>query len=91
MVFGPYCLVRRKHLLSSASHDHSDGSGILRRFSPLLAIEGVLEPQNHPRQICKPVPSRQIVLVVCNTTSSAASTGVANLEAAPEVAQKNSL
>ena len=47
-------------------------------------------PQD-PRQLCKPVLDRQVILDIRKVTSGAVSTDVADLEAAPEVDKTKSV
>ena len=47
--------------------------------------------QDVPRRFYEAVPGRQVILAVCEATSGAALTNVANLEAAPEVRKTKSL
>jgi hypothetical protein len=67
----------------SAKLDHGGGSGIVRRiFLRFWKMRAFCKAQDHPRQMCKAALVLQIVLVDCETTSSEASTGVADLDAA---------
>jgi hypothetical protein len=74
----------------SVSLDHGGGSGNLRRFFLSFRQMSVFwEALDQPRQMRKATPVMQIILAFGMATSSAASTGVADLEAAPEVAKTN--
>ena len=72
--------------LPPANLDHGGGGSILAavqlRFRRLRAFWKAQDPL---RQMVKGVPGRRIVLAVRLSTSWAASTGVANLDAAQEV------
>jgi hypothetical protein len=50
-----------------------------------------LKAKDLPRRFHEAAPGQQVILAVREATSGAASTGVADLEAAPEVAQTKSL
>ena len=82
-----------KPFLSFPSRDHGGGSGISRqisfRFRQLRVFWNPQDPP--PRQFNEAAPDRQVILAVCEATSGAALSGVADLEAAPEVAQTKPL
>jgi len=73
-------------VLSSASRDHGGGSGILGRvifrFRQMRAFSNA---QDLPRRSRSAAPVLPAILVVGMVTSGAASTGIADLEAAPEM------
>ena len=68
--------------------DHGSQSGILRRrMFHSWQMSMFLNPEDPPRRFHQAAPDRQAILTVAKVTSGAASTGVADLEAAPEVTQ----
>ena len=73
-------------VLSSASRDHGGGSGILGRvifrFRQMRVFSNA---QDLPRQSRSAAPVLLAILVVGMVTSGAALTGIADLEAAPEM------
>ena len=77
-----------KLFFPSANLDRGGGSGILRpnilRFRQTRAFR---KAQEHPRRFRQAAPESEVILLLRETTSGAASTGVADLEAAPEVAK----
>ena len=86
MVFGPYLLCSFYGLLLSASRDHGGGSGILGRvIFRFRQMRAVSNAQDLPRQSRSAAPVPPAILAVSEVTSGAASTGVADLEAAPQV------
>ena len=48
-------------------------------------------PSDPPHQFHEVAPVQKVILAVCEAASSAASTGVADLEAAPEVDELKSI
>jgi hypothetical protein len=90
LVFGPYLLYVAKLCLPSVNLDHGGGSGILRRiFLRFWQMRAFWKDRDHPRRLHKATPVSQVVLVVRETTSCAALTGVANLDATQEVNETN--
>ena len=73
-------------VLSSASRDHGGGSGVLGRvifrFRQMRAFSNA---QDLPRRFREAAPVLRAILTVLTVTSGTASTGVADLEAAPEM------
>ena len=73
-------------VLSSASRDHGGGSGVLGRvilrFRHMRAFSNAYDLPRRSRSATPVLPS---ILAVSKGTSGTASTGVADLKAAPEV------
>ena len=86
-----FCAVPN-HFSPSANLDHSGGNGILTQFFLRFRQMRVFsDAKGYQHRIHKTAPIPQVVLAVRMATSGAASTGVADLEAAPEVAKINKL
>ena len=78
--------------LPSASRDHGGGSGILRR--PMFRFRQTrmfLKAGGLLRRFIEAAPVLQAIFIVSEVTSDAASTGVADLEAAPEMTNTKSI
>ena len=89
MVSGPYLLCS---LVTNHQPDHGGRSGILRQKGfRFRQISMFWNPQDPQRRFDQVAPDRQAILTVSKFTSGAASTGVADLEAAPEISNKKSL
>ena len=74
--------------LLSASRDHGGRSGILRQpMFRFWQLRMFLKAGDLLRCFIEAVPVLQAILIVSEVTSGAALTGVADLEAAPEVTQ----
>ena len=92
MIRFAFLLPVSKPFLRSANLDHGSGSGILKRvFLQLRQMKMFWKAEKLPHLFHQAAPESKVILMLCETTSGAASTGVADLEAAPEMAQTNSL
>ena len=90
LVFGPYLLCSFRDLLPSTSRDHGDGSGILERESfRFRKMSMFWNLQDLLHQVVQAAPDQQVILTVSEATSVKASTSIAVVEAAPEVAKTN--
>ena len=88
----PFLLGVSKLFLRSANLDHDGGSGILKRvLLRLRQMKVFWKGDILPHLFHQSARESKVILTLRETTSGAASTGVADLEAAPEMAKTKSL